>query len=283
MPTVVSPENAGNYTQDEIADLERQAGGMSTAIHTVDPPTRSTAADRAAFDADLVDKTVDVIGQQFERMSQAAIQAYAKSLVDTMAGKGEPTDPAYIAKRAAAQAEVEAGLRASGVTLEARPDPRVEALSRAVGVPVEPKAFDYAPDFNRFDLPPERLQNLKAVSGQFAADLRLDPIVGRSVIEHIAETFQRYGKMTPNEREIWKSREGSALLKSAGSRAEVERIINSARKVMGMSGEITGPLGKERFSETLVNSAVFSSAWLLRTLDAHATALATFEAARGRL
>lgn len=272
MPTVVSPEKAGNYTADELADLERQAGSMGTAIHTNDPPPRSTDAERIAFDTSLHDKSQDVIGRQFDNMTQAAIQGYAKSLIDAMAGEGDKFDPRYIAKRAAAQAEVEATLRASGVTLEAPVDPRLSELSRATGIPLSVVPHEIPVDWSRRpDLAPE----VKTAALDFAVRIGAEPLIGKSLVERVVDLGLENSKWSPDQREKFIQRQGAQLTKMFGSKAAASDAITKAKQVLASAGG--------QFAADLGNSVVIHDAFFVTTLANVADAKATFEAARKRL
>ncbi len=269
MPTLLSPEFSG--TAEQRADREAELRGAAEklpghlAVDLSNPASRPTSEAQREFDASLLAQAGDIFGG----MSERALSEHKQ----------------YLLKQGVPEAKIDRAFRLDGLPVpKPLADPDLADLHAQIGVPLDAQPSDYSSaDLNRPDLSPERNQNLKFVASTWASELRLDPTLGKAVLEHVAQIGAQLSKITPDERQRWTQQQESILRKNAGSVGAAVAIREKAAKALNLSNGISGPLGSENLSASIRDSDVGQSFWLLQTLAGHHDALAALEREKKKL
>jgi hypothetical protein len=260
MPDLISPDKAGTMTADALANLEAKLGAeaakLSTELQVGDRGvgnSRSKSIDQQNFDGEL-GSNHDPLGS--ERLTEA--------------------DISYLEKMGIPRDRIERAAKGSGVSLPAVPlDAATRELHHEVGVATSAATpSDYSFDLDRLalELPPERQAGITSTLQVWSSELKLDPLMAKGIGSYIVEQGPRLAKFDDGRRASWISQQNADLLKSCGGdKAAVAALTAKAHAVLAMSGTINGT---ERFSESIINSPIGNSMWLIKTLAAHSDALA---------
>jgi hypothetical protein len=124
---------------------------------------------------------------------------------------------------------------------------------------VDAKPADYRADFRGGSDPKVTEADVRDAR-EFAAALRMHPILGNSVLSHIAEVDSKVRSMSPHDAANWVDGETRALISHAGSVEKAEQMLSEAQKAISELGANTA-WGKK------ANLPVWNSAWLVRSLS----------------
>jgi AAA domain-containing protein/bifunctional DNA primase/polymerase-like protein len=141
-------------------------------------------------------------------------------------------------------------------------DPVVARHHADHGIPIDPKPADYAGV--RFaqlrpDLDTSKLLGVSQATQAFAAGLKIDPTIGKALIERVVELGAKLSAMQPAERETWVAAQEEALLKHAGSEEALAQLRKDAREALTIGGE-------NDISKGLATGIGVLDPWVTRTL-----------------
>jgi hypothetical protein len=114
----------------------------------------------------------------------------------------------------------------------------------------------------------DRVANVQSGLSELAAELRLDPVLGKAFIEQMAEGSIAFKAHTPEQREQWLTEQKRSAMKVGrfADDAAYEKAVAEAREFVSA--------GKSELGKAIAQSDRIHDAWVLLTLLNHKGALA---------
>ena len=114
------------------------------------------------------------------------------------------------------------------------------------------KSSDYVPELAASGLSEEAQGRVKSELNAMCAELGFQKGLGEALVEKLASVGPAVQRMTPNERENWKSQQTQLLVKLSGGADKVEEVRQNARAALARA---SGNFAKDLAASHLMNDA----------------------------
>jgi hypothetical protein len=198
-------------------------------------------------------------------ISQERAEQERDYFIKTTAGKGATLEEQERLNAVAAE-KYDRAMSGDGLT---PPDPNEQLhpddlkLMAKAGIAIKPKAMDYhQQDLGRLrdTLSQDRFDNVLKVTGTWAAELGLNPDLGRGLINHIAEQGPALGRLSQAEKQAYGEAQSSLGEKLYGKEGWAERKAEALDTLKHAPGEI---------ADGLRNSPLINSVQVVSLLSTH--------------
>ena len=274
MPTLVSPDSG--LTGEALANREAQLrAAFPEATKDLGHTTRPAlppAASKTALDQTLASPRIapDLVGQAARDTIERLVASQVYIAEQKHGGKLSYTE------RQALEQQLRGKMERTLPFASPIVDDATVAAHRATGIPLDTspetyKDLDFGPALANQDT--DHRINAHQVFATTMSELGVDQHVASSIASHLGDLQANFAKLDGDGKAKWIERQDATLLAAcAGDTSKVQDMRDLAAAVLTSVPPIEGKWGPEHFARDLKESLAGKSAFLIKTLCAHADA-----------